>query len=812
MWICLSGIACIFILYKIILYCVPPPDIPETVTVSGQLVKKEYKNDNLVLYLKKTKITSTSDSNSADKSKGFICYIKSGKEALTLYPAGSQIVLRGRAEKIRNATNPGEFDAAKYYAARGYYYSLSNGEVLSVRGGNRIAESLYRMRRRGTDIFESMYGEEYGGILSAMLLGEKNEIDEESKELYSMAGISHILAISGLHISLIGAFVYVLLSLTPVRSKAALFLTILFLVLYAFMVGFAPSVFRAVFMFAYRMAAKELKKAYDPPTALVLSAFLTCLFFPGLLTDSSYQLTYLAVAGILLVYPCFTPVVGKKTAFDGLFSGIGIFASTLPVVLCSFHRISFAGLILNFFILPAMPVLFVSAFASLFLSFWWMRGAMLFVTIGKSILYTFEFLSEKVLRFPGSVIAVKNPGTARCLVYAIMLLLASMAALYFKRKCLLKYYELVNEKAEEEERYIGNGGENGKVRIKTAKQKSGLKDGIVKWWKGINNKTLYKITYIYRLGFTAVLVLLFLFITGSPKDFTLTMLDVGQGDGIFLRTGSGDVYMIDGGSTSKNRVGERILIPYLTFEGEKCVDVWFLTHNDADHVNGFKEVLEDDGIEIKKLALPLTLKEEFVTLAKEAKDRGTEVIYLNAGDRISGGGRKSYEFVILSPDSTESYADSNAASFAIFYQEGDFSAVFMGDSETQAEDAALRFLKRYGDGCLEVLKCAHHGSANRTNTEFFLTEARPEISVISCGKNNRYGHPHKETMEILNSIGTKIQRTDLQGAVMIHKNSSRPLKKEGLKNRRYWMVPVRMRFFHVFHVVFCLITEENVVK
>ncbi|MBR3637912.1 MAG: hypothetical protein IKN45_08350 [Lachnospiraceae bacterium] len=69
MWICLSGIACIFILYKIILYCAPPPDIPETVTVSGQLVKKEYKNDNLVLYLKKTKITSTSDSNSADKSK-----------------------------------------------------------------------------------------------------------------------------------------------------------------------------------------------------------------------------------------------------------------------------------------------------------------------------------------------------------------------------------------------------------------------------------------------------------------------------------------------------------------------------------------------------------------------------------------------------------------------------------------------------------------------------------------------------------------------------------------------------------------------
>ena len=601
MWICLSGIACIFILYKIILYCAPPPDIPETVTVSGQLVKKEYKNDNLVLYLKKTKITSTSDSNSADKSKGFICYIKSGKEALTLYPAGSQIVLRGRTEKIRNATNPGEFDAAKYYAARGYYYSLSNGEVLSVRGGNRIAESLYRMRRRGTDIFESMYGEEYGGILSAMLLGEKNEIDEESKELYSMAGISHILAISGLHISLIGAFIYVLLSLTPVRSKAALFLTILFLVLYAFMVGFAPSVFRAVFMFAYRMAAKELKKAYDPPTALVLSAFLTCLFFPGLLTDSSYQLTYLAVAGILLVYPCFTPVVGKKTAFDGLFSGIGIFASTLPVVLCSFHRISFAGLILNFFILPAMPVLFVSAFASLFLSFWWMRGAMLFVTIGKSILYTFEFLSEKVLRFPGSVIAVKNPGTARCLVYAIMLLLASMAALYFKRKCLLKYYELVNEKAEEEEEHTGKDrenckareigktreisktSENGKIRMNPEKKKGRTTDRIVIWWKGIDNKTLYKITYIYRLGFTAVLVLLFLFITGSPKNFTLTMLDVGQGDGIFLRTGSGDVYMIDGGSTSKNRVGERILIPYLKFEGEKCVDVWFLSHNDADH-------------------------------------------------------------------------------------------------------------------------------------------------------------------------------------------------------------------------------------
>ena len=738
MWFAFGGIACLFILYKALLFYSPPPDYAGFVTVSGRVYKKDLKNDGLVLYLKNTSVETDSSGNSARQSKGFICYIQNTDRDIRAYPLGSFVMLKGKAGRISHATNPGEFDASAYYGARGYYYTLRDGEVLSVRGGWKLFEGLYRIRLYFADVFESLYGEKYGGILSAMLLGEKNSLKEEDKELYSLAGISHILAISGLHISLIGAFVYTLLTCFPVKPKTAFILTVTFLILYGFTVGFAPSVFRALFMFAYRMSAKQFKKSYDPPTALGLSAFLTCLFYPGMLLDSSFVLTYLAVAGILMVYPCFRPVIyrGKKPA-DGLLAGIGIFAATLPAVVYFYNRISFAGLLLNIFILPAMPVVFVCGFLSLFFSLFRMRAALIFATVGKSILYTFEWLSNQVLKIPGTVMYVKTPGAVRCIFYAVFLVFLSMAALMIKRRLKIRYYSLINERA--------------------------VKGGGKEYTQKMN--ALFKSSVVYRVAFGLGLAALFLFLILTPERFTLTFLDVGQGDGIFLRTDSGDVFMIDGGSGSKTNIGKNILAPALHAEGENTVDIWFLTHPDSDHVNGFMQTVSEGGIKVKMLAVPYKLKEEFREITTQASDMGIKICYLDCTDVITGR-KNEYIFRVLSPDSAESYPGENEASLVLYFREDDFTVLFMGDGGIQAEEAAENYP---GEEGITVLKCAHHGSAVNANTTDFYEALRPECSVVSCGKNNRYGHPHAETVNNIHAVSSKLFRTDEGGAVLFEK-------------------------------------------
>ena len=193
---------------------------------------------------------------------------------------------------------------------------------------------------------------------------------------------------------------------------------------------------------------------------------------------------------------------------------------------------------------------------------------------------------------------------------------------------------------------------------------------------------------LYRAGVFFTFLFLCVFLLTTPKKAVITFLDVGQGDGIFIRTENKDVFMIDGGSSSKKEVGKNILEPYLKYEGEQEVDIWFLTHEDEDHISGFKEVLDGDEIRIHTVAVPYVLKDEFSEIVSLAEMHGTEVVYLKAGDSVGA-------FLIASPDADRQYPDSNAASFAILFQEGELSALFMGDSGTEAEEATEEYLKDY---------------------------------------------------------------------------------------------------------------------
>ena len=742
MWLCLLGMIAGFLLHACYLKQHPVPEYAGDVIVYGIIRQKDVRDGREILYLKNVEISFLSNEGDSARnssfeklSYGIICTPnEEGGLLSSSHPLRAKVCIRGRLSTIAPATNPGEFDQAGYYRARGYAYRLSDAEVTEQKGGNALLESLYGIRRKATGVLVDSFGEKYGGILGAMLFGEKEFLNRDSKTLYQTGGISHILAISGLHISLIGAFCYAILGLVPMKDKYGALLTILILVLYGFMVGFAASVFRAVFMFGARLVAKQLKRSYDAPTALMASAFMVSLAFPGMLTDASFLLSHVAVGGILLIAPLFAPLANLRKHFgDALQGGSAVFLSTLPILLSNSGTFSFAGLFLNLIVIPAMPVLFVCAFLFLFTANMIPKLAALFAYVVQSILYLMETLCEYADKAKIFMLHVRAPGVWRIAIYTILVVLFSVLAGMIKRRMKLRFYQLMNELV------LEDNHPKARERMRILK--------ILHGFFGVTLIMLYAVCLLVLLG--------------TPKRSVITFLDVGQGDGIFIRTPSKTVCMIDGGSTSKNRLGENILIPYLRYEGEVKVDYWFLTHADKDHISGFTEVLEGDEIEIGTIVLPYCQREDFAEIEGKAKEEGAKVLYARSGDRICER-NGTYSFTVLSPEPGETYEDRNDSSLVILYETKRMKAAFMGDAGLRAEAAVTDFLN--GDN-LTILKSAHHGSANNTNSEDFYRMTRPECVVISCGRNNPYGHPHRETLEHIDSVDAILRRTDEEGAI-----------------------------------------------
>ena len=342
----------------------------------------------------------------------------------------------------------------------------------------------------------------------------------------------------------------------------------------------------------------------------------------------------------------------------------------------------------------------------------------------------YEWLMKRELTLPKAIITTGARGIVRCLIYEFILLLSAFIIKEIKLS-LWRKDKLINNRIRQSPAY------NPTKEIRDIKKKRVL---------------LFAVS-------TAVLVLnIASFLIYWRKD-KIEFLDVGQGLCACVQY-KGNVYCYDGGSTDRKNIDEYILSPYFAYYGIDSVDAWFISHEDADHTSGIKGLLADGSkgkITIKEIIVPKTLEEKFITITTLAEEAGTEVIYSSTGDVfISDDG---ISFTVLSPDEGFPNEDSNACSLVVFMKTDETNVLFMGDADTRAEEKVLSFM----GGPIDILQVAHHGSANNTNSEYFLCTLKPRISVISCGFDNQYGHPHKETLEALEKTMTKIYRTDKNG-------------------------------------------------
>ena len=260
--------------------------------------------------------------------------------------------------------------------------------------------------------------------------------------------------------------------------------------------------------------------------------------------------------------------------------------------------------------------------------------------------------------------------------------------------------------------------------------------------------------------------LLFMLFWRSAPEFSLAMLDVGQGDALVIRRGD-HCYLADGGSSSVPSVGKSRLIPYLCSQGISVINGIFVSHDDADHINGLTELMEEQKENravpaVERLFLPCWMRESeeegAALLRKTAEEAGIPVYYLQAGDTISDSGMT---IRVLHPLGEGGIREGNSGSMVLDVSWEGFDALLTGDLETDGEEDILPLSKKY-----EYYKVSHHGSKNGSSEEL-LEQAQPVISAVSAPEDSLYGHPHREVLERLEKAGSDIYITRDCGCITV---------------------------------------------
>lgn len=683
-------------------------------------------------------------------------------EALSV---GSRVLMKGTFRTFSPATNAGEFDAATYYRSMGYGAQMTGAELIQsipqeLSPGpsagsalrtvlwNSFAESMYRLRRHLGNILSACLPGQSAEIVRAMLLGERGGLDPELKDLYQGAGIVHILAISGLHITLIGMGVFHLLRKLRCSFPASAVTAAAVILLYGQLTGNSPSSFRAITMFLLRMLALLCHRTYDLLTALAVAALLLLIQEPLYLYHSGFLFSFSAVLGIALLAPAFDSRPMK---------GLCVILATLPVSLQEYGMISPYAFFLNLAVLPLMSVVMTGGLLVLFLGSFSVLAGKSAGIVPVSILALYEILCRGSRRLPFSQVILGAPSAGQIVIYVgILGAICFLPALQQITEPLWKKTKPLRKKtnrAEEKEKRM-----QGEERLQKENRKPYEK------WTGSEKGRIL-------LAAAAVFILLL----RVQNGLEIHAVDVGQGDGILIRADGTDIW-IDGGSTDKQDVARYQILPLLRHYGVRRLECCILTHEDEDHRNGLMELLAENGepgaVEIGMLCLPSVEEtgktEGYREVEKLAEEKKIPVQYLKEGDLLCAG---KLRMRCLHPEEDSTYADANERSVTMYLTYGAFSCLLNGDLEGEGEKRMLSYVRGQGEKTmpLSLLHVAHHGSKGATSEEF-LRVFRPQYGFVSCGRDNSYGHPHKETLQRLAACGTKLYDTREDGEITFWTN------------------------------------------
>jgi len=699
---------------------------------------------------------------------------------------GDRVRLTGTLELPGEAGNFGAFDYREYLAKQGVFRQfsvkgLANVEHAELPGSLTVKaqRTLDEFRKRIGLLSDRLYPRGDSGYMKGLVVGIRSDLDPVQFDQFARLGLTHVLAISGLHV---GVVVYLLLKLfgwLRLTRERGLELTIAAMPAYMMITGASPSAVRACLMAMIALWLSRIHALKDGLHLLCAAAVAMLVWNPRLIEDVGCQLSFLVTAGLILFVPTVASLLPARW-WGWLKSAIAVTVTaqvvSFPVSVYYFHSLHLLSLPANFALVPFISVIVMPlGMAALALGGVWLPLG-LFPAKLASYGNDLTFLAVDRLNAYVELRTIwPQPGLPWvAAAYALMGLGLAGVKRMQERKRDLEWW------SKEADRFAsGSAGGPDTVPL-AANGASGPEAGP-------------RLRSVLRQSAYALACLVWLLAGVRPawtdRSATVSFLNVGQGDSVLIRTGAGKHVLVDAGGTLVFRkpgeewkersdpyeVGRKLLVPLLLQRGVKQLDALVLTHLDEDHIGGARAVL--DNVPVRALIFNGTAKNSpgALGLLDAVADRGIPVYAARAPN--SWRPDSSAVFGFLYPDGN-ALGEGGAAGVPVRDGQNDLSVsmiatlygrafLLSGDLEAKGEEAVIETEHAGGDvrrGTIDVMKAGHHGSKT-SSTALWVDYWRPAETVVSVGRNNFYGHPNADVVRRLEEAGSRVRRTDLDGEV-----------------------------------------------
>ena len=732
------------------------------ISLEGIIDDKEKEDDYYITY--KLKVLN---SNKSSKCKNTKVYIKirknkSKKENIKL-EYGDKITLKGEFIKPKKQRNYGGFDYEKYLKTIGIYGTIKveNFKITSKDNGNKVIKYSKYMKSKIKENTYKILKKEQADIFIGLIIGDTKDISKELKEEFKISNLSHVLAISGTHISYLIIGISIIFQ-NILGKRKTYFITIIFLITYSFITGFAPSIVRAILMGITYITSKIVHRKNNTINSISLSLLIILIQNPYSILDLGLQFSYLGTISIIMFKDNISYAIGKikledknrkdkrtnKTIEQLKEKTKEIIAITisaqiliLPVTIYHSNIVGIYFILSNFIISIISGPILALIFTMTILTFISVNISQILapiISIGINLIIGVT----NVNKLPFSKIYIATPNAMYIIIYFVLIVILNQIYKIYKSK-----------KNSGTEKRVKNLIELSKYRYKERRKKV--------------NKI---VILIFIISIITIKIL--------PRKMEINFVDVGQGDATFIITPQNQTILIDGGGNllKENDIGKNTLLPYILDKGYTKLDYVIITHFDQDHVGGIISIAKELKIEniiIQKQGKESENYKEFLEIVRDKKIRVTIV---KLGDEIKI--EKDIQLKVLWPKEEQikdNILNNNSLVIKLIYNK--FSLLLTGDIEEIAEKEILKYYKEKEEILkANILKVAHHGSKTST-TEEFLNNVDPQIALIGVGENNNFGHPNENILKRLENIKCKIYRTDLNGEITIKVN----------KNGRIWI-------------------------
>lgn len=619
-----------------------------------------------------------------------------------------RVIINSRLKIPDSARNPKMFDYNLYLKTQDIHTILNtNGQNIEIIDSGNLSFLIKLRHEIKSQIYNKtleILPDNEGEIALSIAFGDKKIIDENLYETFKVSGTAHVLAVSGLHFGILFIFIDTILRRFKMKEKHKSLMLILLIWIFAFIVGFSPSVIRASSMITLCSISNLFDRKYDLFTSLALISLINVIINPFIIFNVGFQLSFFAVLSIGLFYKpiyerlAFLPDFLRKMVSTTLSAQIG----TAPIIAYHFNNFSLIALIINIpvvllitYILPVSLIFFISLFVN--------------ASIAKYIAFLDEILIKLLIRInsissylPFSSMNVVSPSLLYIAFFFIGIILVfyknriPYISKYDRRKLLLIFLSII-------------------ITI------NGL-------------KLMY------------------------PKKLKLTFVDVGQGDCILIETPKGKNILIDGGEYKKDFLSKFLLRNHISY-----IDLICISHIHNDHIGGIIEVMENINFGSVVIGTKIYSSEEYKELINKCNVKDVSIMEFSRGKTIAI--EEDITLTAVHPPAktmSNTRDDINNNSLVIILKHKDIKVLLTGDIEKEAE---MEIIKEASKTDIDIIKVGHHGSYT-SSSEDFIEHFDPEIAVIQVGKNV-FGHPHRDTLETLKKREIKIYRNDKNGAVII---------------------------------------------